>query len=410
MTTGGTSSFVPANRGPTARGRRVLLLTELGDSSRLWEGAAPLLAAAGWEVVVATLRRRGPLHEALEARGFPTIALGCRKSHGYPRAAVRLAGEIARRRIDVVHSCESIPAMIGGVAALMAGRGRRIFHRQHDRIEGPQVAFSRIACRLAHMVMACSHSTAWHAHELDGVSYSRIRVAYNAAGEMRIPGPDELCDLRSRLGIPAQEPIISIVARLRPEKGHRVLIDALSQVTSRLGKRTHLIVIGSGPEEGRLRDYAGSQKLVSVHFVGHQEDVALWFSLADVVAMPSLSEPFGISAVEAMACARPFVASRVGGLAEVVEDSVSGLLVEPGDPTALADGLLRLLLDQNLASRLSLGARGRASLFSMEGMVQSWLVCYEEVLFGARPPQAASSLGHGDFLANPGRCSWGGKP
>jgi glycosyltransferase involved in cell wall biosynthesis len=392
------------------RGRRVLLFTELGAASRFWEGSATRLMAAGWGVVVATLRRRGPLHEALEARGCPTIALDCRNSRGYPWAAARLAGEIARRGIDVVHSCESIPATIGGVAAVLAGRGRRVFHRQHDRVEGPQAVFSRIASRLAHMVIACSNSTARHAHECDGVPYPRIRVAYNAAGDMRVPGPDELRGLRNRLGIPSHASIVSIVARLRPEKGHRVLIDALALVSARLGKSPHLIVVGSGVEEGGLREYARAQERVLVHFVGHQEDVALWFSIADVVAMPSLSEPFGIAAVEAMACARPLVASRVGGLVEVVEDGVSGLLVEPSDPSALADGLLRLLLDQSLASRLSQGARERASLFSMESMVQAWLDCYEEVLSGLRLARAAGPVGAGEALANPGTSSWGGQP
>ena len=374
---------------------RVLLFAELGVTSRFWEESVPILVASGVEVVLATLRQRGPLHDALDALGCPTLSLNCRSSRGYPWAAVRLAAEIRRRRIDIVHSCESIPAMVGGFAGLIAGRGRRIFHRQHTVLEGggPQVVFCRVGSRLAHLVMACSHSSAWHAHEIHGVPWSRIRVAYNGIAPLRLVSREETHTLREQLRIPADSPVISIVAHLRPVKGHRTLLESMPRVASALGRRPHVVIVGSGPDETALRQTAKSVTAAAVHFVGHQEDVALWFSLADVVAMPSYNEPFGLSAVEAMSCTRPLVASRVDGLVEIIEDGVSGLLVEPRDPDALADGLLRVLRDPVLATRLASEGRQRSLLFTLERMVSSWRACYEEVLAGPCLPGGATAPG-----------------
>lgn len=365
-------------------GLRVLLFTELGVTSRYFEGAAPLLVSLGVDVVVATVRQRGPLHEALEASGIPTLALDCRTSRDYPWAAVRLAREVRRRRIDVIHACEPIPATIGGFAGILARRGRRIFRRQHCSVSGPQLVLSRLGSRIAHLVMANSEASARSAHEEDGVPFSKVRVAYNGIAPLRAVSPQERAASRHDLGIPVDAPVISIVAHLRPGKGHHTLFESMGAVGPALGARPHVVVVGGGPEEGALREAARSAPAV-VHFVGHQKDVAPWFSMADVVAMPTFVEAFGLVAVEALSCARPLVASRVGGLVEIVEDGVSGLLVEPRSPEALAAGLLRVLRSPELAERLGRAGLERSRLFSMESMVDGWRACYEDVLASGRP-------------------------
>lgn len=371
----GSVSMIPA---------RVLMLLEHGAASHWWERSIPLLRATGVEVVVVTVFERGPIHANLEEAGCGSVlTLGCRSSRDYPRATWRLARLIREREIDIVHANETIPATISGIAGVLARRGTRIFHRHHNIIDArQQVFFSRIGSRLAHLTMAVSKSAAHHAETIDGVAPRNIRVAYNGVHQLREVSMGEAAALRERLGIPANAPVILVVARLYKEKGQRTLLEALPHLTQALPQPPHVVLVGgSGPEELSLKARAQTLGPAIVHFVGHQLDVAPWYAIADVVAVPSLQESFSLSAVEAMTCRRPVVASRLGGLMEVVEGGVSGILVEPRNPRALADAVLLLLQTPELAARITEVAYQRfRALFTMETMVASWRTVYDEVM------------------------------
>ena len=366
---------------------RVAIITESSNPCRFCEAAGPLLRGSGFDFVFVTVRGRGPSHAALEAHSIPTVALDCWSSRDYPLATLKLARLIRRTRIDIIHSSEPIPGIIGGVAGVLARRGVRIFHRHHCATSGLHARLSRLASRLAHMTMVVSMAAAESAHECDAVPYARIHLAYNGISDLRQVGPAELERLRRSLNIPAGAPIITLVARLRPEKGHYTLFEALPLVRDRLSQTPHLLIVGDGPEGPALRERARLVEPNTIHFVGHQEDVAPWFALADIVAMPSYSEPFGLVAVEAMACSKPLVASHVGGLSEVVEDGVSGLLVPPRDPEALAAGILQVLGSPDLAAALSTsGYRRFRERFTLESMIRAWSTCYDDALKLSRDP------------------------
>lgn len=365
---------------------RVLLAVELNAPSRFWEGSVPLLRAAGVEVFVVTVRGRGRLHENVEALGAHSLALNSRRSLDYPLVALRLARYIRQHRIDIIQACETIPGSIAGVAGLLARRGVRIFHRVHTIDQGREQRFlSRVSSRLSHLTMAISESSAHYATELDGVPPARVRVAYCGVDQPRSVPAEELAALRRSLGIPQDAPVISMVARLSPEKGHRTLFEAVRLLNKMLPQPPHLVIAGSGAEEEALKAEASTLAPAVAHFVGYQSDIAPWFSVADVVAAPSYQEAFGLSAAEAMACRRVVVGSKVGGLAEVIEDGVSGVLVPPGDAQALADQLFQMLTSPERAARIGEAAFERfRTKFTMEAMVQGWLDCYREVQNGRK--------------------------
>jgi len=138
-------------------------------------------------------------------------------------------------------------------------------------------------------------------------------------------------------------PVILYVGRLIPAKGVDTLIRSAPHVFDVLPD-AKVIVVGDGPYCEVLQSLADQLGITSrVDFAGTQRDVSPFYRKADVAAVPSLYEPFGIVAVEAMAASLPVVASNVGGLADSVVDGVTGWLVPPGDPEALADALLRIL-------------------------------------------------------------------
>jgi D-inositol-3-phosphate glycosyltransferase len=207
------------------------------------------------------------------------------------------------------------------------------------------------------------------------------------------PMPREVA--RAALGIDPGEATIAFVGRVDPIKGVEVLLKALRQLSDVLPARPRLLFVGgdvdklgepTGPlasvaalaEDLDLRDrvlFAGSQP---------QDRLPVYYCAADVVAVPSRYESFGLVAVEAMACGTPVVASRVGGLKFTVEEGVSGLLVPPGDVEALAENLAYVLSDTDLRSRLSAGALVSARPFAWQVVALAIHHIYQRLAEGHR--------------------------
>jgi glycosyltransferase involved in cell wall biosynthesis len=168
------------------------------------------------------------------------------------------------------------------------------------------------------------------------------------------------------------------VGRLHPQKGHRVLLDAMAAARP-AGARLSLLVAGEGAERAALEAHAEALGLRDqVRFAGRRE-VRPLLAAADVFVFPSLYEAVGIALLEAMASALPVVASRTGGIPEVVEDGVSGMLVTPGDALGLARALAALERDPERRRGLGKAARARAEAFDVRRTVRSLEAIYEEV-------------------------------
>src|SRR5205814_4956725 len=148
-----------------------------------------------------------------------------------------------------------------------------------------------------------------------------------------------------------------MVANLRAEKGHDVLIDAAVDVLRQFPDARFKLV-GGGPELDRLRAYAAARSVAhAVTFAGHCDDVPARLGEADVFVLPSRSEAFPNAVLEAMAAGLPIVASATGGILELISYGQTGLLAPPGDPAALAERLCRVLADTAFAARLGEAAR-----------------------------------------------------
>ena len=187
----------------------------------------------------------------------------------------------------------------------------------------------------------------------------------------------EVIELRRAAGIPDNAAVIGVIARLRKVKGHEVLLRSLPLLHN--SSEIHLAVVGDGPERTALQELARTLGLSKrVHFVGQHFDIAPWYAMSYVVAVPSLQEAFSLAALEAMAASRPIVASRVGGIPELLEDGISALLVTPGEPAGLAAALELALGNQALAAKLGqAGRRTYEERFTIEQMMAGWLRCIE---------------------------------
>lgn len=204
--------------------------------------------------------------------------------------------------------------------------------------------------------------------------------------------PGERAEARRSLGLSPTEPIILFVGRIDPIKGIDVLVDALCGLRTELWQTAppRLLLIGGGADDpgtpaltARARALGLLDQITFVGSVPHA-DLPPYYRAADVVAVPSFYESFGLVAVEAMACGTPVVASRAGGLAFTIDDEQSGFLIPPNDPAALANHLSLLLHDPYLRGRMGLAAARAATRFGWSPITDRVVHIYDRLIRGYR--------------------------
>jgi glycosyltransferase involved in cell wall biosynthesis len=216
-----------------------------------------------------------------------------------------------------------------------------------------------------------------------GVSRERIKILHNSVKPFMAPSADEVQRVRHELGIEDHEAVILSVGRLSYEKGHADLVRAAAKLAGMPGTSPfRVLIVGDGPERERLQKLSaqlGMEKIVVL--AGFQRDTRPHYAMATIVAVPSHSEGSPNVVLEAMAAGLPIAASRVGGVPEILEDGVTGLLVESRNPEAMAKTIFQLLSNADLRSRLGSAARARAESAHAPAAYRSALVdFYQETL------------------------------
>ncbi len=216
-----------------------------------------------------------------------------------------------------------------------------------------------------------------------------VRLIYNGVDLERYDHQEPCCTLRDEYGMEAGSQIVGVVARLEPEKGHQTLIEAWPHVL-RSVPDAYLLIVGEGSRRDFLEGLAGTMKVAHrVVFTGRRDDIPAVTAALDVAVLPSWREAQGLSVLEAMALSRPVVASDVGGIPEMIQDGVTGLLVPHDDPVALADAIVRLLKDHALADTIARAGHDLVhDRFCIELMVKAIEGIYDE---GARAVRLAES-------------------
>ena len=212
-----------------------------------------------------------------------------------------------------------------------------------------------------------------------GVRPERIEVVPNGIAFTK-PDPNAGLRLREELGIPRGAVLIAAAGRISPHKGFDVLLKAVHQLTHS-GVAVYCAVFGAGPALDDLRSLAATLQLEArLRLPGFRSDVGDLWCAADIAVISSVWEAFGYTALEALSAGCAVVASRAGGLPEVVSAD-SAILTEPGDVEGLAAALRRLVLSPELRSRMRQAARQRASQFTLEANVTNIERVYSEVLY-----------------------------
>lgn len=233
----------------------------------------------------------------------------------------------------------------------------------------------RWAFRRSHAAVAVSDHTRRAMEARLGLRDRSMQVVHNG-----IPVPAGRREpLRRELGLRDDDVLVLAVGSLRPNKGHRVLIEALAGLLRCEGPgRWRLAIAGQGEEREALVRRAQELGMAErVHLLGQREDIADVQAAADVFAMPSYAEGLPLALLEAMFAGSAIVASGVGGIPEAVADGEEALLTPPADPDALRRALARLIADPALRARLGAAARRRADAeFRIERMADRYEALY----------------------------------
>ena len=274
---------------------------------------------------------------------------------------------LKRRRIAVVHACDRYANIFGLPAAALAGVPLRIASRRElappDQTRAHRAAMG-LAYRAAHRVVANSTAAAGMLED-EGVPAAKVMVISNGIDLDRFT--------RAAPAPPTGRTIIATVANLRPGKGHDVLLRAFAAVASQVPD-ARLRLVGSGVLRAPLERLAADLGVArSIEFLGHCENVQDVLSASHLYAFPSWTEAFPNGLIEGMAAGLPVVASGTGGMVELVEHGVNGLLVPPGDADALATALLALMRTPDLADRLGSAARSTIETrYSFDRMIREF--------------------------------------
>jgi glycosyltransferase involved in cell wall biosynthesis len=341
---------------------------------------------------VVVLNEDGPLRPALEAAGIEVHVGPVTKIRramftpagvfAIPRQLLDTARLLRRvtggRRVGLVYS--NTLAVLGGAIWAWRLRLPHLWH-VHEILQRPaavRMGLPWLAARLSRHVLANSHQTrAWLEQQAPSLR-GRVTTVFNGLG--RVPARDAVAaqNVRRMLGLNAGDVLATVAGRLNAWKGQDLLIEAVARLAARNGLGAlHVAIVGDVvPGQEAIRDGLRAQVAAAglaarVHFLPFIDDIWPVWHASDIAVVPSTEpEPFGMVAIEAMACGLPVVAAAHGGLLDIVEDGVTGLLFEPRNAQALAEALVRLTEGADERARLgAAGALRQARCFSLDAQV-----------------------------------------
>jgi glycosyltransferase involved in cell wall biosynthesis len=299
-------------------------------------------------------------------------------------AVEAVAAHLFAVKADVVHTHMYRAEVVGTQAAALleaAGKSRpyvvSTVHSSRVRSDEDRDLVCRLTSQMDHLI-AVSRAIVQKIED-EGREGAPVTLIYNGVDLTRYAEPDVCGTLHEEFPIPDGSPIVGVVARLEPEKGHATLLEAWPAVVAAVPV-AHLLIVGEGSTRPALEAQVEALGIgASVTFAGSRDDVPAVTAALDIAVLPSYREAQGLSILEAMALSRPVIASAVGGIPEMIEDGRTGLLVQPHDAEALTTSIVRLLKDHPFADTLAKAAQNLVhDRFCVELMVRAIESIYDD--------------------------------
>jgi glycosyltransferase involved in cell wall biosynthesis len=358
-----------------------------GGAEKLLEMALNYLDKDKFEYQAAYfLKKKDVLVPQLEKAGVPTFCLNIEKPYD-PKALWKILRYLRQEKIDVLHIHSPYPAVLGRLAGRLAGV-KAIIYTEHNIVEKYHFLTrlgNVLTYQLNDAIIAISDAVSGSIKKWPTARKRKVYRIYNGvdydAIQKLVTDPKSI---RQSLKIDERNMVVGTVAHIQPQKGYRYLIEAARLVLDKYPNVTFVIVGGEKVEGGRkeLEDLStelGIRK--NVIFTGSRSDALQVMAGFDLFVLPSVWEGFGIVFLEAMALGKPVIGTNVGGIPEVVQDGVTGYLVEPRNPPQLADKMLQLLNDETTRRQMGIKGQQRVKeLFDIKIQVSKIEQIYASVL------------------------------
>ncbi len=352
MSTGGTE---PKDSPRRPRVLHVVYSFLLGGSELLARSLVQAIPHYSHGVISVDLP--GPLQQEFEDLGARTWCAH-REQTSFFQATRAVQAAVADFSPEVVH-CHHLHQLVHAFLPCIL-KGVPIVHTEHERFSLSRsryqalLRFCAYGCRV---VTAVDGSVAEFLSETVGIPSRKLQVIRNGVDVRRFA--NAAAD-RESVGLAGDGPVIGAVARLHPVKGHSVLLRSFVGVKRQFPKAA-LLIVGDGEERAGLSALAQELGIDdSVVFLGSRRDIPELLAAMDIVVLPSFEEGLPLSLLEAMAAAKPIVATDVGAVSTVIRDNQTGLLVPPRDAGAITGALIRMLSDVKLQRALSTAAQALA--------------------------------------------------
>ncbi len=351
---GGVSSHTYLlSRELVERGDKVYVLTyphpEIKDSKN------------GIKDITPEIKDKNPDLENIHVETAPTVNVkGLRGSLFFISAIFKLIQMVRKHDIQLIHAHFLMPP--GLIAVIVAGmmnkkvavtvHGSDIFILASNPLLRTIIKY---VLRKADYVAVVDNALKEKLIELnvDGLE-DKVKVTHNAV-DLEKFNTHIKSDFTEEMGLDPQKPAILFVGNLVPQKGLKYLLQAKKMMKS----PAELVIVGDGPLMGELQETVKNEKTENVHFTGARRDVDQIMPTADVFVLPSISEGFPITLLEAFASGLPAVATSVGGIKDLITSDV-GLMVQPADPAALGEALDKLIKDDKLREKMAGNTRNKA--------------------------------------------------
>jgi glycosyltransferase involved in cell wall biosynthesis len=358
----------------------VLSSFELGGQERVALELAAAQRRSGNRVLAISLASgsEGTLAAAFRAADVETLSV-CKRRRLDPTLPFRLARLLGERHVEIVHTHNPFALVYGAPAGRLAGCA--VLHTKHGVNPGSarRRALRRLAAALTDAYVAVTPTLGEVARQRRECASSRLFVVANGIDTARF-APNDLtrASMRSKLGVSESTRVVGTVGRLATEKNQLLLLAALEPL---LDDSVLLVVVGDGPLQSALCDRVErSRRQARIRLLGARSDVAELLTAFDLFVLSSNSEGLPLVLLEAMATALPVVSTRVGGIADLVEERESGLLVRAGDAPGLRAAVESVLREPSRAAEM--GRRGRERVLaqhSLEHMASEYAALYQTI-------------------------------
>lgn len=360
------------------------VITQLpgGGVEQLLVDLLPQLNRDHFNISLCCIHKRGHLVDVLQARGVP-VHLVKLNSRWDPIGIYRLTRLMQKEQIKIVHTHMYASSISGIVAARLAKVPVIIanMHSMHEWHTKRRIWTAKKLFNSADKIIAVSDCIKKDLIDKLKLEPQKTLTIHNGVDLARFTPQIEVAGQNENLDIKDDEFVIGAIGRLVAFKGFTYLLKAAKIIYSQQPK-FKLVIVGGGELKQPLKQQAQELGIADkVIFTGRQDNVLPFLASFELVVMSSITEGLPIVSLEAMAMGKAVVASRVGGIPEVVEERVTGLLVPPKDPSALAQAIITLM--ENPELRKSLGQAGRARVeefFSLQHMYEQTADLYTQLL------------------------------